>query len=648
MSAGDGSLLLSLKPVPVAEKEAKNVAEFISRVNGQPGGFRDLTEKDLIEKSRDETNGDGDGSQDVEMVDAEDEEDGSKDGALARLEVLKNVEYAGNTAMLILDSLSLLLSKQNPTQASLTLSQQLRDMVGIGTLGADRLDEPTINQERVKDAEQVATGWTLMEVNKTRDAAVEAASLLEKEVDIESRYWDDVMAVKKAGWSMCRVPNERHTLAVRFGFSETASPEFKNNGLAPMRRGEDGSVELDLGRLGGVSECLVVTYLRNGQVAGRSVPRCRGRANTDPTSLESRVLEARNTIFAKELWHELIKEARTLAAYDVRLQGSLLRCQIDDEAAMTIQLLSLASCPSPDDSLPDNSMAEAISLGLHILLSYAHRHNELMRTRPMPPHVSRSRPTNQTYALLRPVIARLASEASIDSCTRLVGRLSKALTRAGLGSSFTPRLPPAPSTTPESSSRHVSASQTLVRNLLQPREFSIDFSILPDLTLTIRGRTFLFPVTSTLFNVTIPPASPLRLSCPPYPDGYSDVTALTEYLYTSVARALNCHFLNRLLTSGNNANNDNNNSSSTRRWTQSVVGTSIRDGESEHCSLHFSIHDEDAITSLVLSSTVVAVPNDDDPPLRRSWKWCSSPAPSESESRPLADVVVDAAELSPS
>jgi len=101
---------------------------------------------------------------------------------------------ASNTAMLTLDTLSLLLSKQNPTQASVTLSQQLRDMVGIG--------------------------WTLMEINKTRNAAEAASSFLEREVDTESRYWEEVMAVKKAGWSMCRVPQERHTLGVRFGFSE--------------------------------------------------------------------------------------------------------------------------------------------------------------------------------------------------------------------------------------------------------------------------------------------------------------------------------------------------------------------------------------------------------------------------------------------
>lgn len=122
--------------------------------------------------------------------------------------------------MLTLDSLSLLLSKQSPTQAGLTLSQQLRDMVGIGTLGADKLDEAVTNASKVKDNEEVATGWTLMEINKTRDAAEQAGSFLEREVDAESKYWEDIMAVKRSGWSICRVPHQRHTLGVKFGFSE--------------------------------------------------------------------------------------------------------------------------------------------------------------------------------------------------------------------------------------------------------------------------------------------------------------------------------------------------------------------------------------------------------------------------------------------
>ncbi|KAG8420665.1 RNA polymerase II mediator complex subunit [Metarhizium acridum] len=512
MASPDGPPL-SLRPFPVADKAPRNLAEFIARVNTQSGGFRDVTENKLQDeiKSNQIVNGADSDQEDVDMSDLGHDEEPVKDAAAVRMDVLKNIEIAGNTAMLTLDSLSLLLSKQNPTQAGLTLSQQLREMVGIGTLGADKLDEPILNANKEKEEEEVATGWTLMQINQARDAAYEAGKFLQREVDAESKYWEDVMAVKKPGWSICRVPHERHTLGVKFGFSE-ASPEFKNNGLAPMRRGDSGSVELDLGRLGGVSEGLVVTYEKDGQVVGRSVPRRRAH---DDTSLESRVLEARNTIFSQELWHELTREARTLAAYGVRPEGSTLTCSVDDSSKIILELLPLNSCPVADDSLPDNAIAEAIFISLHVLLSYAHRYNELMRIRPIPPHISRSR-GQQAYALLRPVVTCMASSRSILSCTTYIGSITKALQKSGLPASFTLRTTHFSVADPSSQGpNQLAAAQSLIRNILQTIEFNIAFTILPNASLTIRGRTFLFPVTTTFYQVALPPSSTLQGIPPP-------------------------------------------------------------------------------------------------------------------------------------
>jgi mediator of RNA polymerase II transcription subunit 17, fungi type len=134
--------------------------------------------------------------------------------------MIPSPRIAGNAAMLTMDSLSLLLSKQNPTTAGVTLSQHLRDLVGIGTMGADRLESSNLTPDKVRDRDSIATGWTLLEINQTRDAADEAARFLRKEIRAEGRYWEEVMTVHKEGWSICKMPQERHTLGVRFGFSE--------------------------------------------------------------------------------------------------------------------------------------------------------------------------------------------------------------------------------------------------------------------------------------------------------------------------------------------------------------------------------------------------------------------------------------------
>ncbi|KAF4460769.1 calcium channel yvc1 [Fusarium albosuccineum] len=636
MAPGDDGQPLSLRPHPVADRKPKNIAEFIARVNAQPGGFRALSEAKLRDEiaARETTDGDVQGK-DVDMAgtsqddddddddDEDEDQDATKDPQEVRMDVLKNLEYvvsyqhptsiaiakltrdsiAGNTAFLTLDFLSLLLSKQNPNQATVTLSQNLRDLVGIGTMGADKLDDPTVTATKAKDQEDVAVGWTIMEVNKTRDAADAACAFLQREIAAEGKYWEEIMAVQKSGWSISKVPQERHTLGVHFGFSE-AAPEFRNNGLAPMRRGDNGAVQLDCGRLGGVSERLVVTYERDGQVTGRSALPAQ---TTDRAPLEARVLEARNTIFSQELWHELTREARTLAAYDVKPDGSRLTCELDpsSKSKVTVELVPLGSLPSSDESLPDNKIAETISLALHTLLSYAHRHNELMRTRPMPPHIPRSR-GQQTYALLRPIIARLMHTRNVQTVTKHVGAIVQSLRRADLPARFTLHTPQTSISESDANNRgpnQPSASQTVIRNMLPPIDFNIKLSLLSDNTCTVRGRTFLFPVTATYYNVIVPATSPLASICAPYKDGYPDPDALADYLRTATARLLTEHFLSNLVSSP-----------SAPHWIKSVQGNSIRDVEKEDFEIHFAVTDTPAL--LVTSTSVI-----DGKPSSQKWTW---------------------------
>lgn len=127
-----------------------------------------------------------------------------------------------------LDFISLLLSKESPAQAGVTLSQQLRDWTGIGTLGIakreDNEEQKQRDAEKAKDNRDVSLGWALLDIEKTKESADKAATHLSKEVEREAKYWSEVLSVHQAGWSMCRLPAERHTLGVRFGFSEGKRP----------------------------------------------------------------------------------------------------------------------------------------------------------------------------------------------------------------------------------------------------------------------------------------------------------------------------------------------------------------------------------------------------------------------------------------
>ncbi|TQV92097.1 hypothetical protein V2A60_004397 [Cordyceps javanica] len=681
MATGDGPPL-SMRPFPVADKSPKNLADFIARVNALPGGFRAVTEAGLEGEIdvRPEVDGE-DGAQDVDMTGGplnnndedddgdndnegdndDDEDDDAKDPQAARMEVLKNIDIASNTAMLTLDSLSLLLSKQNPTQAGLTLSPQLREMVGIGTMGADRLDDANTTPAKTQDREAVAIGWTLMEIDRTRDAAEEATAFLAAEMAAEGRYWEGVMAVRQAGWSVCRVPQERSTsgaLGVRFGFSE-AAPDFQRNGLAPLRRADDGVARLDIGRLGGTQERLVVTYESGGKVVGRAAPRELDGGNDDDDgdgdgdgSLEARVLGARNTIFAQELWHELTREARSLAAYDVRTdEEKRLVCAVDADSRIIVELLPVAACQRqqqqapPDEQaeeLPDNATAEAISLALHILLTYAHRCNELMRIRPLPPHVPRTR-GQQIYTLLRPVVARLMYARNAAACTRLVGGLVRSLRAAGVAAAaFTLRTPQptvadlAPAGTPN----QPSAAVGLVRTMLQPTDFALDVVLLPGVDFSVRGRTYLVPVTATYYHVLAPADAALHALCGPYADGYPDLEALADYLSVAAARALAAHHLGRLRAAAGE-----------EAWALGVQGTRIRHTQDlDRPQLDFAVArgagDEAALQLTVsrvpggtttAAGDVAALPQAAAPG-QSSWTWTPSP---EDSAKDTLEAVVD-------
>lgn len=634
MSSADGPPPLSLRPFPVADQKPKNLAEFIARVNAQPGGFRAVTEAKLREELKNSESSDGAADEDEDMSsDAGPENEvAEKDPNVARMEVLKNIDIAGNTALLTLDSMSLLLSKQNPTQAGMTLSQQLREMVGIGTLGADRLHDSNVTPAKTKDQEAVAMGWTIMEINKTRDSAEDAAAFLEKEIAAESRYWEDIVSVKKAGWSVCKVPQERHTLGVRFGFSE-ATPEFKNSGLAPMRRGDDGSTDLDFGRLGGVSEALVVTYERDGKVIGRSTT----RSASEDGSLESRILEARNTIFSQELWHELTKESRSLAAYDVKPQGKRLTCQADDKTRITLELLPLESCPSHDQDLPENGLAEKTSMVLHILLSYAHRYNELTRIRPVPPHISRAA-RQQSYALLRPVLARTMYLKNIEESTQYVGLLVKTLQKAGLPSSVVLRTAQATASDPgPRGPNQLSASQTLVRNLLQTQDFTLEVTIVPGVSFIIRARAFSFPVTATYYYILLPPSSPLPALCPPWADGYPSVQALGDYLRTAISRVLTNHFYSTLASSSTSSktpeaaqDNNTNSNNADRTTTQDLDKTDV------NITLSLDHEGGDDATTPKGNLTLSLIMTEEQTGNPITWTWSLA---GESETRSAADIV---------
>lgn len=122
--------------------------------------------------------------------------------------------------MFALDFVSLLLSKHAPRQAETSMSAFLKQVAPVGSLNADIINPPPKPETAVSDTKSVSRGWRLQSFNAAANKLLKAASRLEEEVASETKYWGEVLAVKDKGWKVCRMPRERQTLGVQYGFLE--------------------------------------------------------------------------------------------------------------------------------------------------------------------------------------------------------------------------------------------------------------------------------------------------------------------------------------------------------------------------------------------------------------------------------------------
>ena len=122
-----------------------------------------------------------------------------------------------------LDFVSLALSKFAPRQAEMSMSQYLKFKIPQGSLDIDRVRAPEQTDAEKGDIKSVSRGWNLESFDSAADKLLQAATRLEEEVAAETKYWSEILAVKEKGWKICRLPQERQTLGVQFGFLEGRS-----------------------------------------------------------------------------------------------------------------------------------------------------------------------------------------------------------------------------------------------------------------------------------------------------------------------------------------------------------------------------------------------------------------------------------------
>ena len=235
---------ISLQAPPSVDPTKQSLQYLIERINEQKGSFRNVTEESLEEEIRSGVDEDTVLTEEVATSNSEEIEDGrskKEDIYKARDEMLRQIRYVTmqtNThAMLIrysqaqqesamaLDFVSLLLSQRTPGPAGLTLSPFLKQTLPMGSLSAEVVEAPRMTDSEKQNDTMVAMGWRMQSLNIAADSLLESASRLEGEIEREATDWKQILAVKERGWSLSRLPREKHTLGVRYGFAEGKAVE---------------------------------------------------------------------------------------------------------------------------------------------------------------------------------------------------------------------------------------------------------------------------------------------------------------------------------------------------------------------------------------------------------------------------------------
>lgn len=435
----------SFNPWPQENNDEGSLKDVLARVNYERGHFRTITEASLQEEIAAEGALELSESEDDDE-DEEEEEDKSEHGSgkpatradlyKAKMDMLANIHAAENEIGTIVDFMTLLLSKDGPVRAQPNFSDSLRKAaVPAGSLGVDIWQRMPVDKAREAQDNLLATHVRLNSLQKSADSLLSAANDLNDNVRKETEYWNQILSISEHGWNVSRIPRQ-HKLGVHFGFSES-SPEFSRQGVAALHAESDGTVVLDRG-IGSNPKGLRCILRKDREVVGSS--KVRIIPDAEESTLEARIRYARDSLFDEELYHEMIRESRTLASLGVGMKGSAISFASDSlgisgievslELVSLIEDHTLYAAASNEDGL-----AQAIALAARLLLAQAHRDRLKKRSEIPAPLSGEKRDEKPLLPILRPVMAFILHNAALEQLNKYLSIIFKVLSEANISSS---------------------------------------------------------------------------------------------------------------------------------------------------------------------------------------------------------------------
>ena len=292
----------------------------------------------------------------------------------------------------------------------------------LGTLEAaviTRKDAPS-NEKRTIDA--ISRGYKTEAFQSCSTNLADAGKRLRGEAEAESQFWRQIMSIKANGWAVSRMPRQKEAWAVHFGFAE-ADQAFRDRGIATLKRQGNGDIYLDFGPKVLRTKFLSVTISdRNSGQISRSRIRDDAASSEGHNEIQRLLLQARDSLFDEEVYHEVCREARTLTSYGVETKSEGVVFEIESGRQILINLVDTKRGNYESNqrhTMADDLEAEELGLLLRLLLSHAHSDNLQRRSQPPPPMTLRPR-TMPEYYLVRPLLCHSHHQAALQSIQSLL------------------------------------------------------------------------------------------------------------------------------------------------------------------------------------------------------------------------------------
>lgn len=431
----------AFRPWGTDNGEEPALKDILARLSNERGHFREITEASLQEEIAAE------GALESSSSDDEDEEQDEDDTKVskreppkdraalyeAKHEMLRHVLQAQHDMKNTLWSIALLQTKYQPSIASVSLSNEIKSMVPVGSLAADVWDPERANpRDPARETQDaiLASKIRMRELQDSADGLLAAATRLKENVRQETQFWEEVMSVSDRGWKISRIPGTHH-LGVHYGF-RGSDPAFARSEIAAITSDSDGNIILERG-IGTQPKAVRAIVRRKGQIIGTS--RLPSVPDDGETTLEARIRHARDSVFDEELFHELLRESRSLTSMGVTTKGTSVRFDttIQEDMEVELRLVSLDedNTLGLDVSNEFDTLAQAILLTARLLLGQEHR-NKLNRKQEIPPPFSSKQDdTQQKAAILRPLMLVLDHYAQVQKLNAYLDKMCKLLRIAG-------------------------------------------------------------------------------------------------------------------------------------------------------------------------------------------------------------------------